>query len=58
MKATKLFKQYRLQVFSNLMTKKEYRDLQAEKDVNVKKEAIAKYPQLFYEEKSKAKGVK
>ena len=47
MKATELFKDYRWLVFADKMTKEEYRDLQAGKDVKVSPELVRKYPLLF-----------
>ena len=54
--ATKLFNSYRLKVFGKLLTRKEFRDLQAGKDVKVDKKLVDKYPYLFEEKISK--GVK
>ncbi len=51
MKATLEFNTYRFAVFGDLMTIKQFRDLQAGKDVEIKKELVKKYPRLFVEGK-------
>ena len=50
MKVTKEFNQYRWAPFAEHMTKEEFRDLQAGKDVKVDPKVAKKYPHLFKKE--------